>query len=151
MRESAPIIALVDFDEEHPDVAKKPSHGTRGNGHAAAGGEPAAESFGRRLARIRQARGYSQYTLADELGISQRMVAYYETQTQRPPTRLIPRIAEVLGASADQLLGIAAIKNKEGARNSRLWRKLRQIETLPPGDRRALLKMLDALLAQRRA
>jgi transcriptional regulator with XRE-family HTH domain len=146
MLKSAPIIGLV-IDEDEEIVAKRKSNGSNGAGEAGAEGE----SFGRRLARIRRARGYSQYDLADELGISQRMVAYYEAQTERPPAHLLPKLAEILDASADELLGISDLKDPQGARNSRLWRKLRQVEKLPPSDRRALLKMLDALLAQRGA
>ena len=140
MLRTPPIMALVETDEE----LLVPKRKSNGKSH-----EP-EESFGERLARIRKARGYSQYTLADEIGISQRMVAYYEAQTGRPPAHLLPKIAEVLDVTADELLGISELKDAEGARNSRLWRKLRQVEKLPPSDRRALLKMLDALLAQNR-
>ena len=140
MLRTPPIMALVEIDEELL-VPKRKSNGKNGEDH---------ESFGSRLARIRKTRGYSQYTLADEIGISQRMVAYYEAQTGRPPAHLIPKISEVLDVTADELLGISAFKETDGARNSRLWRKLRQVEKLPPSDRRALLKMLDALLAQQR-
>jgi len=142
MIETTPIMALVEIDEEMLDVSKRKSNGKSAEVH---------ESFGERLARIRKARGYSQYDLADEIGISQRMVAYYEAQTERPPAHLIPKISEILDVTADQLLGILELKDKEGAKNSRLWRKLRQVEKLPPSDRRALLKMLDALLAQQRS
>jgi DNA-binding XRE family transcriptional regulator len=48
------------------------------------------ESFGDRLARLRQAAGLSQRDLAAEVGISQRMVAYYEKETGHPPTHLFP-------------------------------------------------------------
>jgi len=138
---TSPIMALVETHEELL-VSKRKSNGKN---------DETEESFGERLARIRKARGYSQYTLADEIGISQRMVAYYEAQTGRPPAHLIPKISEVLDVTADELLGISEVKDAEGAKNSRLWRKLRQVEKLPPSDRRALLKMLDALLAQQRS
>jgi len=32
----------------------------------------------------------------------------------------------------------------------RWWRKLRDIEKLPPGDRKAILKILDGLLARQK-
>jgi len=41
-----------------------------------------AEPFGARLARFRQAAGYSQRDLAQKTGVSQRMIAYYEKQPQ---------------------------------------------------------------------
>jgi transcriptional regulator with XRE-family HTH domain len=119
----------------------------RKKAEAPGNGAPEAR-FGKRLAEIRRARGFSQYDLARELGISQRMVAYYEIQTERPPAHLLPRLAEILGVTSDQLLGIERLKENEAVRHLRLWRKLRQVEKLRPNDRRALLKMLDALLAQ---
>src|SRR3954467_6757587 len=55
-----------------------------------------AETFGERLARLRLAAGYSQRDLAAEVGISQRMVAYYEGETSYPPSHLLPVLAKVL-------------------------------------------------------
>ena len=48
------------------------------------------ESFGKRLARLRKAAGYSQRSLADELGISYRVVAYYEAQTEHAQLTFCP-------------------------------------------------------------
>jgi transcriptional regulator with XRE-family HTH domain len=71
-----------------------------------------AESFGERLARLRQAAGYSQRELARELEISQRMVAYYEGETEYPPAHLLPMLAQALGVSTDQLLGLEPTKGR---------------------------------------
>ena len=68
------------------------------------------ESFGKRMARLRQAAGYSQRELAAETGVSQRMIAYYESKSQHPPTHLLPIIAKALGVTADQLLGMERMK-----------------------------------------
>lgn len=46
-----------------------------------------AEIFGERLARLRQAASYSQRDLAAEIGISNRMIAYYEKETEYPPAQ----------------------------------------------------------------
>lgn len=50
-------------------------------------------SFGERLAQLRKAAGCTQVELAQDLGISQRMVAYYESPNASPPANLLPRIA----------------------------------------------------------
>jgi len=60
----------------------------------------------------------------------------------------ISRISSSQSAPTCQFLGIERRKQNEAVRHLRLWRKLRQVEKLRPNDRRALLKMLDALLAQ---
>lgn len=55
-------------------------------------------SFGQRLASLRKAAGFTQNELAAELGISQRMVAYYGSPAATPPANLLPLIATALGA-----------------------------------------------------
>ncbi len=104
------------------------------------------ERFGERLARLRQAAGFSQRALAAEIGISQRMVAYYEKQTDFPPTHLLPLLAHTLGVSADQLLGISALKHPPHNPDSRLWRRFSQVAKLPPQDRNQICQILDAFL-----
>ena len=48
----------------------------------------AAAGFGPRLAGLRKAAGISQMALAAEIGVSQRMMAYYESPTAHPPANL---------------------------------------------------------------
>lgn len=108
------------------------------------------ETFGQRLARLRKMRAFSQTELGDRVGVSQRVMTYYERQSERPPAYLLPRLAEALGVSVDELLGVRPVKDTPAPRNTRLWRKLRDIEKLPPGDRKAVLKFVDALLVRQR-
>lgn len=104
------------------------------------------ESFGARLARLRQAAGYSQRSLAAEIGISYRMVAYYEGETVYPPAHLLPQLAEALGVSTDQLLGVGKVKKNGRSRDSRLWRRFSQVEKLPNPERKQIVQILDAFL-----
>jgi transcriptional regulator with XRE-family HTH domain len=103
------------------------------------------ESFSKRLARLRKAAGYSQYTLADAVGITNRMVAYYEGETDHPPTHLLPKLAQVLGVTTDQLLGIQKVKEVK-QKDSRLWQRFAQVEKLPPRQRKKIVDILDAFL-----
>ena len=105
-----------------------------------------SETFAQRMARLRQAAGYSQRDLARETGISQRMIAYYEKQTQYPPTHLLPILAEVLGASADELLGIKKMNSDGKKKDMRLWRRFSQIEKLDAKEKRQILQLLDAFI-----
>jgi transcriptional regulator with XRE-family HTH domain len=124
--------------EEQPDMPKTKLAGS---------GE---ERFGMRLARMRQAAGYSQRELARELRISQRMLAYYESQSAHPPAHLLPLLAQVLGVTTDQLLGIDAVKaqGRTSTRDTRLWRRFAQIEKLSPAERKPIIQVLDAFLAK---
>jgi transcriptional regulator with XRE-family HTH domain len=107
------------------------------------------ETFGQRLARLRKEHGYSQRDLAAELDISQRMLAYYESQSEHPPTKLLPRLVEVLGVTADELLGISAPKQRR-APDGRLWRRFKELEQLPAKQRRQVVQIVDAFLERER-
>ncbi len=71
------------------------------------------ETFGQRLARLRKAAGYSQRQFAPEVGISQRMLCYYEAQSEHPPAHLLPTIAQALNITTDQLLGVEPIPKRQ--------------------------------------
>jgi len=101
--------------------------------------------FGRRLVALRKKAGYTQVELAKELGITQRMISYYEGHTEYPPSALLPELAEILGVTADQLLGIKPIK-KTVKTDTRLQRRVKQIEKLETKDKRQVMQMLDTFI-----
>ena len=121
---------MVLADEVPPDMAAKKNG--NGNGHA--------ETFGTRLAALRKSAGYSQREFAEEIGISHRMVAYYEAQTDHPPAHLLPTIAKALHLTTDQVLGIESIQKRQPPLNQQLLRKMKRIEALPPRDQRPISK-----------
>src|SRR6266508_1405405 len=102
------------------------------------------ESFGERLARLRKAAGFSQRELATELGISHRVIAYYEGETEHPPTHLLPHLAKALKVSADELMGLEKTKKNGRTQDTRLWRRFSQVEKLPPPKRKQIVQILDA-------
>jgi transcriptional regulator with XRE-family HTH domain len=101
--------------------------------------------------RIPQAAGYSQRDLAAEIGISHRMIAYYEGETEYPPAHLLPQLAKVLGVSTDELLGLEKKKRNGKVRDTRLWRRFSQVEKLPPAERKPIIQVLDAFLRGKKA
>jgi transcriptional regulator with XRE-family HTH domain len=109
--------------------------------------EPAGNDFGERLAALRKAAGFTQVELAAELGISQRMVAYYESPQAAPPANLLPAIATALGVSIDELFGRSGkrrLVKQDG--DSRLRRRLLAIEKLDPAEKRQVLQLIDAFI-----
>lgn len=112
------------------------------------GADQAPEEFGARLAFLRKARGFTQASLGEALGASQRVIAYYEGETDRPPAHLLNEICEALGVTMDELMGTKPLRKIQAPQNGHLWRKLKRVEKLPPADRRTLLKVLDGLLAK---
>lgn len=99
--------------------------------------------FAERLVRLRTDAGYTQVELAEEIGVSQRMIAHYET-VSNPPIALLPKLAKALGVTLDQLFGLESVKPKKLGL-SRLHRKLRMVERLPPLDRRQVITMIESL------
>lgn len=67
----------------------------------------ALADFGTRLAELRKAAGHTQVELANELGVTRRMIAYYEGETEHPPANLLPTLARALGVTIEALLGTA--------------------------------------------
>lgn len=61
--------------------------------------------FGERLKKLRREAGFSQTWLAQQLGISQQAVGKWETGRATPDPGTVARIAELLGVSADAMLG----------------------------------------------
>ncbi len=110
--------------------------------------QQADSGFNERLAALRKAAGFTQVELAAELGISQRMMAYYESPNATPPAHLLPAIAKALGVSIDALYGHSQPKRKlakqEG--DSRLRRRLLAIEKLDANEKRQVLQVIDAFI-----
>lgn len=103
-----------------------------------------ANTFGKRLAVARKARGLSQRDLALKVGISYRMIAYYEAQTNRPPADKLPIIANALKISIDELLGQIPL-SVQAPVNGRLWKRLQAVEQLPPQAQKQVVELVELL------
>jgi len=66
--------------------------------------------IGARLAALRRVAGFTQSELAEALQVTQRKISYYEDQNDSPPSALLPKLAQTLGVSVDELLGVKPIK-----------------------------------------
>ncbi|MEK6697714.1 MAG: helix-turn-helix transcriptional regulator [Nitrospirota bacterium] len=105
-----------------------------------------AKDFGKRLASLRKELGLTQTELGEKVGVSCRVIAYYEGETHYPPAHLIEPLAKALKVSTDELLGVKLIKQQRDPQHAALWRRLKKIESLPKRDQKALLHYLDALV-----
>jgi transcriptional regulator with XRE-family HTH domain len=98
-------------------------------------------------------RGLTQADLAELIGSTQRNVSHYETVAEYPPTDVLVKIATVLKASADELLGLKPPKQppkpKEDPETKRLWRRFQQLLSLPEKDQRAVIRLINSLVGGR--
>jgi len=100
-------------------------------------------SFGKRLAKLCKTAGYTRQQLADEIGATRWMIAYYETESQHPPANMLVDLAKALKVSADTLLGIKPVENISVS--SRLERRIRQIENSAK-PRQQITQVIDTFL-----
>jgi transcriptional regulator with XRE-family HTH domain len=107
------------------------------------------ESLGEKLRRLRKAKGFTQAELADAIGSSQRMITYYEKHDGTPAAPVVLKLAEVLSATPEEILGLEKGRRRtepETPENLRLWRRLKQVEKLSPTERRQVLQLIEALV-----
>lgn len=64
--------------------------------------------FSERLKDLRKQKGLSQGALSARLGVTQQAVGKWETGRSTPDPATVARLAELLGTTADDLLGVAA-------------------------------------------
>ncbi len=115
--------------------------------------------FGERLIELRKARGLTQYDLADLIGTTQRTISYYENEGGHPQAPVMAHLARALNISTDELLGVKkgvrtsqakkAAANHEDPEIRRVWRKFQQLLTLPEKDQRAVIRLVNSLVAAR--
>ncbi len=102
-------------------------------------------NFGKRLAQLRKEAGFTQQELADEIGVSRRVIGYYESESQHPPANLLVDLTNALNVSADELLGLKPAK-KVKIPDSRLLRRMQQIEKMSAASKRQIMQVLDTYI-----
>ena len=87
-------------------------------------------TFGTTVAELRRERGMTQLELANRMGVTDKAVSKWERDLSLPDVESVSRLAEVLGVSADELLG--TMSRKPGTENapSPLARKVVEIADL---------------------
>lgn len=109
---------------------------------------PDRAAFGDRLRQLRKEQALTQTELGERMGISQRLVAYYEAQGGSPSPELLVRFADALGISTNVLLGVERPSRAErpNPESVRVWRRFRRVQELSEHDRKAVLRMIDAFV-----
>ncbi len=107
------------------------------------------ETFGLRLANLRKNRGLTQTELGKLIGVSQRVVSYYEIETERPPADILIPLANALKVSIDELLGYQPPKNEPMIKNKKLLRRLKDFDQLSDQDQKVILHYIDTILGKR--
>ena len=62
------------------------------------------ESIGNRISKFRKAKGLTQESLANLMGVSSQAVSKWETDASCPDISALPQLCRILGITADELL-----------------------------------------------
>ena len=81
-------------------------------------------------------------------GISQRMLAHYETKVRNPTPPTVVHLAKALGISIDELMAYKPVTVKEEL-DRRVVRKARVLTSLSKRDQKTIMNMIDAMDAKR--
>ena len=86
------------------------------------------ETMGNRIARLRRMKGIKQDELAEQLGVTPQAVSKWENDGSCPDISLLPKLAELLGVTTDELLS----GRKEAT----------AVRLLPPEERKDIKDMM---------
>lgn len=104
--------------------------------------------LGARITRLRKDQGITQVQLAEQLGVSQQTITAYESGNRRVPISHLPRLAALLGASVESLIGQTTTAASKRGPTPKLLQQLERLHALPKAKQRMVSEVLDSLLAQ---
>ncbi len=104
--------------------------------------------LGERVAQLRKARGITQVQLAESLEVSQQTVQSYEVGRRRIPVSTLRLLAKTLSVSLDELMAEGEHAPRKSGPVQQVQRQLERISALPKPKQRAVMDVIEALLAQ---
>lgn len=81
----------------------------------------AKASMGEIISSLRKEKGWTQKNIADELGITDKAVSKWERNIALPDIATIPRLAELLGVSVEELMQAKVTTAPAAKESGRIW------------------------------
>jgi transcriptional regulator with XRE-family HTH domain len=103
---------------------------------------------GQRMSELRQVKGLTQKQLAEKIGVSQQDIAYWERQAPAPRGEVLPKLAEVLEVSIDELMGMRQPKRRNEAPKGRLNRVFEAAAKLPRRQQQKIVELLEPFVRE---
>lgn len=104
------------------------------------------QSFGKRVAELRKARGLTQAELGEQIGVNQTAIGSYEIGRRRIPLSQVAPLAEALGVSVAELVELQPSANGKPGPTPKLQRQIEQVGKLPRAKQKFVSDMLDTVL-----
>jgi len=103
--------------------------------------------FGSRLKSLRKQKRWSQKELAAKVNIRFQQLNKYESGLNSPPSEMLIKLADALGATVDHLLtGNPSEEIPLG--NNRLFKRFKAVESFDGDDQETVIKLIDAMIAK---
>lgn len=108
------------------------------------------QALGSRIAQARKERGMTQQALAEALGIAQQTLGHYEVARARIAADLLPKLADALDISLDELLKGQPTVRLPGKRGpaSHLEQQLDAVTRLPKAKQKIVAELLDSVIVK---
>ena len=100
--------------------------------------------FPERLAALRKARGFTQQTLADKVGVHVLQIRRYEGGASQPTLEVLRKLAVALSVSADELV----FDRDERGPDEDLRLQFEALSALSPEEKNVAKAVLDAMIVK---
>lgn len=103
-------------------------------------------TFGKKLRECREAMGFSQSKLAQELGLHHSIIGRYERDEAKPTIDVVKGMARVLNTTVGYLLGESA--DSALIKDPAMLQRFQEISKLSEEDKKCIYSLMDAFLAK---
>ncbi len=114
------------------------------------GGRPTSKprsTLGQRIIDARERAGISQAQLANKLGTSQPAIAYWERSATNLRSDVIAKLSQILGVSADELLGTQPPRQKAVQPLGKARQVFDRVSKLPRRQQQKVIEMAEGFLS----
>lgn len=99
------------------------------------------------IKRLRKNKGYTQETLAQQLGIVRQTVSKWEKGLSVPDAELLQKLAEVLDTDVGELLGAASVPEKDGGEVAQQLARINEQLAIKNRRARGIWKTIAVILS----
>jgi transcriptional regulator with XRE-family HTH domain len=103
--------------------------------------------LGDRIVKARLRAGLTQKDLAEQLSVSQRAIAHWETNSVALRADQLAALADVLGVTVDYLMGREEGKSQKSMAAGKARQVFEEVNSLPRAQQQRILDVVQAMLA----